>query len=599
MSIEFKTLEQFLPFWAQKILPAVYDDSLSYYQLLARILQKYNEIIEVVNKHSETLVDHENRITENTKNIELNRQQIEALKEKLAELEEQVKSNTTNIEALTERVNNHDEMIATLNNAISNITKYNRNNYATFDKNTHEIVLYREATDSVGTKYFEPIPYSEWQSAFLVGSRAFQLDVLIDETYVTSPGGFVIFCSRSPAPAPIINAFGYVVENGYLHYFSANYSRAGSDANHGGTDNYRETELLDITNVKQSLGNGVYDTISQKILTEQLNAKLGTTMGITGASAGDFIKINEVDSDGKPVNYSSGTPTGGEGADIVQTTGQSTTSVMSQKAVTDNLNGIQEIVEQLNNNFADVSTAANITILYPTTAGGTDGAFLGATGLQTRQYTRAELLSKFFGKTGANKIFSVQKTGATSFDRIAWFKSTAGEGLFDFAWYETDGTTSRAGVDRLTMNSNGDFAVSEQSSMTLGSGGIGDFTVISRDTINVTRADCTNGGSSGGNAALSLGSTGTEILTNLHKLTRPALMVKLETLFTQNVTLTPTIQNIPLLSGGATIVDAYTGVFRGMNTSGETVFNTIYVAASATTSTVYFKVTIAPGVKMG
>lgn len=33
-------------FWCQKVLPAVYDDSLSYYELLAKVIEKLNEVIE-------------------------------------------------------------------------------------------------------------------------------------------------------------------------------------------------------------------------------------------------------------------------------------------------------------------------------------------------------------------------------------------------------------------------------------------------------------------------------------------------------------------------------------------------------------------------
>lgn len=578
MGIEFKTLEQFMPFWAQKILPAVYDDSLSYYQLLARILQKYNEVIEVVNKHSETLVDHENRITTNTQNIELNRQQIEALKVKLAELEEQVNTNTTNIEALTVRVNNHDEAIAALNNAISNITKYNRNNYATFDKNTHEIVLYREAGNTPETKYFDPIPFSEWGSAFAVGSRAYQLDV-IDGTGSVSPGGIVVFCNRA-FDSSNNNAFGFVKENGYLHYFTANYSHVGSDENHGATDNYSETELLDITNIKQSLGGGVYDTISQKILTEQLNTKLGTAMGITGASAGDFVKINEVDSSGKPVSYGAGTPTGGGGVDIVQTTGQSISSVMSQKAVTDNLENIQESIGQVGNNFNDISTAANATIKYPSTAGGTDGAFLGYNGMQTKQYIRAELLSTFFGQTGANKIFSVQKTGTTSFDRIAWFKSTAGEGLYDFAWYETDGTSARAGVDRLTMNAAGNFAVSNEKSINLmGGGGSADFTIISGEVCDFAASVFTTATSREYALSTTLGSTPIEVITALHSISRPAVQLQQSdntTAGVQTVVLTPSYNAIPTSVSNGNRFDLYTGAIRGVNSQGSMDYAQIY-----------------------
>ena len=36
-------------FWCQKVLPAVYDDSLSYYELLCKVIAKLNEVVEIVN----------------------------------------------------------------------------------------------------------------------------------------------------------------------------------------------------------------------------------------------------------------------------------------------------------------------------------------------------------------------------------------------------------------------------------------------------------------------------------------------------------------------------------------------------------------------
>lgn len=452
-NIEFKTLEQFMPYWCQKILPAVYDDSLSYYQLLGRILQKYNEVIEIVNKHSETLVDHENRITAAEAQIELNRQAIEALKSELAKLDEQVKQNTANIAALTERVNGHDTAIKSLQDLIANIQKCLGMGVAMLVPTTHDLILNIRSS----TSYF--IPFSAWYTAmttggvssFVIGSSAGAIGMIF--MHYTGSGDSMTYPS-----------FGFLIEDGDLHYFQATYSQSKtvSGLPGGATSNWTEVEVLDITNIKQSLGDGEYDTISQKVLTQLINSKLNHDMGITGATAGQYINIAEVDSDGKPVTYGFGTPGGGgSGPDVVQTTGQSTTSVMSQKATTDAINAVKTPAEA-------GSTAANMlaaTVVYPTTASGTNGKFVGTDGTTL---TRAQLLAALIGADGKNTVFTVKKTGATSWDRITWFKASAGEGLYDFAWYETDGTNAKAGVDRLTMATNGQFAVSEQSSTSFG-----------------------------------------------------------------------------------------------------------------------------------
>ena len=59
MSIEINELK----YYVQKALPAVYDDSLSYYELLSKVLVKVNEVIKGVNKYfSEDIEVHVERI---------------------------------------------------------------------------------------------------------------------------------------------------------------------------------------------------------------------------------------------------------------------------------------------------------------------------------------------------------------------------------------------------------------------------------------------------------------------------------------------------------------------------------------------------------
>lgn len=42
-------------FWCQKVLPAVYDDSLTYYELLCKVIAKLNEVIEKDNEQSDVI----------------------------------------------------------------------------------------------------------------------------------------------------------------------------------------------------------------------------------------------------------------------------------------------------------------------------------------------------------------------------------------------------------------------------------------------------------------------------------------------------------------------------------------------------------------
>lgn len=42
-------------FWCHKVIPLIYDDSLSYYEFLCKVMQKLNEVIELLNAHSEEI----------------------------------------------------------------------------------------------------------------------------------------------------------------------------------------------------------------------------------------------------------------------------------------------------------------------------------------------------------------------------------------------------------------------------------------------------------------------------------------------------------------------------------------------------------------
>ena len=51
-----KTIKPFR-FWSQKVLPLVYDDSLSYYEVLNKVVGKLNEVIDFVTNNITELVD--------------------------------------------------------------------------------------------------------------------------------------------------------------------------------------------------------------------------------------------------------------------------------------------------------------------------------------------------------------------------------------------------------------------------------------------------------------------------------------------------------------------------------------------------------------
>ena len=540
----FDVLKPFMPMWCQKVLPAVFDQSLSYDELLCKILQKYNELVAVVNAHSEKLENHETRIV----TLETVTKEIQ---QKLTELDEAVKQNTANIAVLTERVNQHDEDIASLQAWIDSYKTFLGSHRAIIDPTTHDIMLSVHPTLVI-------VPWSKWQEVIYNGGDSFT--ILESNNAV---GILSLTVKKTTAPFTF-SAFGAMIENGDLHYFTATYTRQGATANKGGTDNWKEVELLDITNIKQSLGNGEYDTVSQKVLTQLINSKLNHDMGITGASAGQYLNIATVDSDGKPLTYGFGSPGGGgSGVDIVQTTGQSTTSVMSQKATTDAIN---------------TSAGSGVSVVYPTTAGGTDGKFVDGSG---STLTRSTLLSSLIGSDGKNRVFTVKKTGSSEWQRITWFKSSAGEGLYDFAWYETDGTSAKAGVDRLTMATTGLFAVSEESSTNLGGGSGGQYVIT--DTVQeIFRTEATNGKTYKIQLSDDALDNALAVVQNLMKYDQFVIPMKSENtadesaarvIFTRAAKYTPPSE----IQDQTGRYDVYTGAVDALNNNGESVYCLMYL----------------------
>lgn len=59
----YKDLDKF-KFWCQKVLPLVYDDSLSYYEVLCKVVDYINNLIENDKAFADELAKHETSITE-------------------------------------------------------------------------------------------------------------------------------------------------------------------------------------------------------------------------------------------------------------------------------------------------------------------------------------------------------------------------------------------------------------------------------------------------------------------------------------------------------------------------------------------------------
>ena len=91
-----------IKWWCYKVLPLVYDDSLSYYEVLCKVVAKINEIIPVVNITDEKITSEVDKqlqamIADGTFNDIINTQIF-------GELETKVDNNTNSISALNTKI---------------------------------------------------------------------------------------------------------------------------------------------------------------------------------------------------------------------------------------------------------------------------------------------------------------------------------------------------------------------------------------------------------------------------------------------------------------------------------------------------------------
>lgn len=123
--MSFKSNVGELRFWCQKVLPLVYDDSLSYYELLCKVVHKLNETIELGNKLNDEwndikgtalqlIIDY---VNEQINNGTIGTMIEEATKEKFTVLEKELNSLSKTV---TDNKNDADLKISELNTTVSN-----------------------------------------------------------------------------------------------------------------------------------------------------------------------------------------------------------------------------------------------------------------------------------------------------------------------------------------------------------------------------------------------------------------------------------------------------------------------------------------------
>lgn len=134
-----------IKYWTYKVLPLVYDDSLSYYEIVNKCVTKINEMIPIVNESKETITAEVQRqiqemLNDGTLNNLINQQIFGELNEKLTTAESNISTLQTETNNLTTKTNSNTEEIS----ALKNTTATNTQNIA---KNTRDIGT---NTDDIG-----------------------------------------------------------------------------------------------------------------------------------------------------------------------------------------------------------------------------------------------------------------------------------------------------------------------------------------------------------------------------------------------------------------------------------------------------------------
>lgn len=157
-------VDPMIPFWCHKILPLVYDDSLSYYETLCKFIQKLNEVSEAVNNQNENIAKFENDMQVSFDNFESTQEakyqvykdQIDA---HIAEFENTVNGNFTQFtQTMTAAFNNFKADVEATNAQMSaNYTAFTQQVNQTLASWNTENATWKADTKAELTASLQPI----------------------------------------------------------------------------------------------------------------------------------------------------------------------------------------------------------------------------------------------------------------------------------------------------------------------------------------------------------------------------------------------------------------------------------------------------------
>ena len=163
----------------QKVLPLTYDNSLSYSELLYKILYKVNEVIDTFNEYESII----NQLAEELADIEELKANIKQLENEIADFGDRLSNVDASIDALSKRdnqlqsqidnlfnsvnnlVNRYDAIIAYVDNAIASVQLDNQKEWIAFQNSVNmslsimsrEVAELAELVHKLGSDVYNPI----------------------------------------------------------------------------------------------------------------------------------------------------------------------------------------------------------------------------------------------------------------------------------------------------------------------------------------------------------------------------------------------------------------------------------------------------------
>lgn len=176
-----------LSFWCQKVLPLVYDDSLSYYELLCKVVAKLNEVI----ANNNTLEGAVNTITQElgniTNGVNANTEAIASINATLSDLSNKTNGNIVSINDLQNSVYALQQNLNSLQGTVNEMKPKNSLGYSNIDSVNRDVTT-RELNKRA--EYVEPANLAD-------------PDEYTENAYIR-PDGTVISTATETAVSPYI-----------------------------------------------------------------------------------------------------------------------------------------------------------------------------------------------------------------------------------------------------------------------------------------------------------------------------------------------------------------------------------------------------------